>query len=189
MGVWELQGGQEGSPPHVRGHVRAPHVAPPPGQLKGMQDADRVFWAAPSAAGSRSRPWDWGPPASTEAGSGTQNNPGRGFVVGLQRHRLLSEAIQGLPHGGVQGGGRVDRDARGTDAGFPAVKAAAAQGLLHGLDHRLLQIWGDGRQQVTPRSSAPFEAVQEKARDRSSRWNVEPCTLWGRGQRWARSNR
>lgn len=99
-----------------------------------------------------------GPLASTEADSGTQNTPGRGFL-GLQWRGLLSETIQGLPHGGIQGGGRVDGDAGGPDAGFPAVKPAVSQSLLHGLYLRLLQIWGEGKQQVTPQSSAPLGIV------------------------------
>ena len=63
---------------------------------------------------------------------------------------FISEAIQGLPNRGVQGGGRVDGDTRGTDAGFPAVKLTAGQRLLHSLHLWPLQICGEEGQQVTP---------------------------------------
>lgn len=43
----------------------------------------------------------------------------------------------------------MDGDARGTDAGFPAVKPITGQCLLHSLYLWTLQIWGEGKQQVT----------------------------------------
>lgn len=65
----ELQGGQEGSPSHLRG----PHTAPLPRQLKRRQDTDRVFQDPQPTAGSRSHRWDWrgtaAGKASAEAGA------------------------------------------------------------------------------------------------------------------------
>lgn len=143
-------------------------MAPPRGELQGTQDEDRVLWALllrvlGCTAGTGRRPAE--APAPRRIQDGVSGGP--------QRRRLLSEAAQGLAHGSVQGGGRVDRDARGTNAGFPAVKAAVAQSPLHGLDLRRLQIWGDRRQWVTTPSSAP--------RDKLFPLDVKPHTLLGEG--------
>lgn len=140
---------------------------------------------------SRQRSWDWRgtasggtsqeagaslsvsgagcPLASTEANSNPQNNPGMGFLVGLQQCRLTSEATQGLPDGGIQGGGRVDGDASGTDTGFPAVKPVTGQRLLRGLHLWSLQIWGEEKQ-ITLQPSAPLENVRPHSR---KRWALE----------------
>lgn len=126
------------------------------GQQEGCH---RGAGGLPSASGAGR------PLASTEANSSAWNNLGEGFVVGLQLHGLLSEAIQALLDRGIQGGGRVDRDTGGTNAGFPAVKATAAQCLLRGLYLRLLHICGEEGQQVTLtigslEEHSPLESVQ-----------------------------
>lgn len=85
------------------------------------------------------------PPASVEADSSTQNSPGSGCG-----HVDSSQIPQGLLDRGVQGGSHVNEDARGTDAGFPAVKPTAGQSLLRVLYLWPLQICGEEGQQVTP---------------------------------------
>lgn len=120
-----------------------------------------------TSQGTRASPWASGagcPVASTQAHCSRQKSPGRGFLVGLQQHGVISEALQGLLDGGVQGGSRVHGDARGTDAGFPAVKPITGQRLLCGLHRGPLQIWGEEKQQIIPENhhcpgeySSPFK--------------------------------
>lgn len=92
-------------------------------------------------------------------------------MLGLLLCGLLSEAVQALLDRGIQGGGRVDRHTWGTNAGFPAVKATAAQRPLRGLYLRPLQICREEGQQVTPTISSlgehsPLESVQPCLRHR-----------------------
>lgn len=71
-----------------------------------------------------------------------QKNLERSFSVGLEHPAVISEPTQGLADGAVQGRGRVHGDARGPDAGLPAVEPAVHQCLPRSLHFGPLQIWG-----------------------------------------------
>lgn len=175
--VWPAQENAEytmssGQPSHCR--FQAPVLGL---EGHGQQERHQRLGASLSVSGAAC------PLASTGAKVSTHNNPGRGFLVGLQ-HGLISQATQGLLDGGVQGGGQVDGDTRGTDASLPAVKPTAGQRLLRGLYIWQLQIWrGRKESSRSPLTTvrylggclSPFKGLGT----RTSCWNAEPLILSG----------
>lgn len=148
-----------------------------PSWLESMQNMGYGLRAAQCAVGPGSPPpWGWG---GSHGELGAQWPAPRRILAPRMIQQgaswgPISDAIQGLQDGGIQGGGRVDRHTRRPDAGLPAVKPAASQCLLRGFHLWPLQIWGGGGgQQVTRQASAPLENVPPHSRNR-------PCPLSGR---------
>lgn len=61
----------------------------------------------------------------------------------------------------------MDGDTGGTNAGFPAVKATAGQGLLRGLHLWLLQPCGEGRQVTLENAALREKLIIFKAKARA----------------------